>query len=111
MEALRRGPPTSPDCMHCGTLKLLNFATLLALRSRFGFLHFLDERGNDVEEVADDGVVGDFEDRRLRIFIDGENGARPFHADNVLDGAADAQREIELGSDGLSGRTDLAIHG
>ena len=31
--------------------------------------------------------------------------------DHVLDGAADAEREIELGRDGLAGAADLAVHG
>ena len=35
----------------------------------------------------------------------------PFHADLVLDGAGDAEREVELGSDGLPRAADLAVHG
>src|SRR5580693_3526006 len=66
---------------------------------------FFDERGDDFEEVAYDAVVGYFEDWRVLIFIDGGDGAGAFHADYVLDGAANAEREIKFGRD------DLAVHG
>src|SRR5580692_7926955 len=72
---------------------------------------FFDERGDDFEEVAYDAVVGYFEDWRVLIFIDGGDGAGAFHADYVLDGAANAEREIEFGRDGLAGAADLAVHG
>src|SRR5207302_9373880 len=82
-----------------------------ALCSRLNFLHFLNQRRNDVEQVADYAVIGDLEDRSLGVFVDGDDGARAFHAHDVLDGAADAERQIKLGSDGLAGAADLAVHG
>jgi hypothetical protein len=71
---------------------------------------FFDEGGNDFEEIADDAVIGDFEDGRVLILVDGGDGARALHAHHMLDGAADAQREIKLGRDGLAGAADLAVH-
>ena len=42
-------------------------------------------------------MSADLEDRRFAVLVDGDDGARSLHADNVLDGAADAKREIEFG--------------
>ena len=41
--------------------------------SRF---HRVDHRRHDLEQVADDAVVGDFEDRRVGILVDRDDGAR-----------------------------------
>src|SRR5574341_2259543 len=61
----------------------------------FGFLDLFDERGDDVEQVGGHAVVGDLEDGGLGILIDGDDGARALHADDVLDGAGDAQRQVK----------------
>src|SRR5258708_17389110 len=45
------------------------------------------------------------------IFVDCDDGARAFHANDVLNRAADAEREIQLGCNRLAGGTDLAVHG
>ena len=37
------------------------------------FLDFLNQRGNDFEEVGDDSVSGDFEDGRFLVLIDGHD--------------------------------------
>src|SRR5215510_4070049 len=56
----------------------------------FCILQFFGESGHDFEDVAHNAVVGDFEDGGILVFVDGDDGARAFHADDVLDGAADA---------------------
>src|SRR5579859_646742 len=76
----------------------------------FCFLQFLGERGHDFENVADDAVIGDFENRRVLIFVDGDDGARALHADDVLDVSADPEREVKFWRDGLAGAADLALH-
>ena len=58
----------------------------------------------------DDAVVGDLEDRRVGVLVDGDDGARALHADEVLDGAGDAERDVELRRHGLAGAADLALH-
>src|ERR1700722_8352556 len=78
--------------------------------SGFGFFEGFGEGGHDFEDVSDDAVVGDFEDGGVLVFVDGDDGARAFHADDVLDGTADAECEIKFGSDGLAGAADLAFH-
>src|ERR1700677_4260996 len=72
--------------------------------SCFYLLHFLSQGRNDIKQVADNRIIGDFEDGGLGIFVHGDDGARAFHAYDVLDGAANAEREIKLGRDRLAGR-------
>ena len=61
----------------------------------------------DFEQVADDEQVGELGDRCVRVAVDGHDRARRPHPDLVLDGAADAEREVELGLDDLAGLPDL----
>src|SRR5215471_1732224 len=72
-------------------------ATLLCLLQLFG------QGRHDFEDVSDHAVVGKFEDGRVLVLIDGDDGAGAFHADDMLDGTADTEREIELGRNGLAG--------
>lgn len=50
-------------------------------------LQGLNKRGNDFEEIGGNAVIGDFEDGRIRVFINGHDALRAFHAYKVLDGA------------------------
>jgi len=68
--------------------KLLEDWLQLLLFEGFG------ERRNEFENVSDDAVIGDLEYRRVLVLVDGHDGARTLHPHDVLDGAADAQREI-----------------
>src|SRR5260370_40281213 len=81
------------------------------LRSGLGFLRFLRQRGDEIKQVAHHAVVGDLEDRRLGIFINGDDGARALHAHNMLDGAADADGQVKFWRNRLAGAADLAVHG
>src|ERR1051325_400613 len=74
-------------------------------------LQLFGEGGHDFEDVADDAVIGNFENGRVRILVDGDDGARALHADNMLNGAADAKREVEFRRNGLAGAANLALHG
>ena len=51
---------------------------------------------DDVEEVGDRPVVGDVEDRRAGVGVDGDDQLRALHALDVLGGAGDAEPEVEL---------------
>src|ERR1700685_3167328 len=77
-------PPTEADSITAAASGLLCF------------FEFFGECGDDFEEVADDAVVGYFEDGRVGVFVDRYDGARALHAHNVLDRAADSQREIQF---------------
>jgi hypothetical protein len=58
---------------------------------------------DDLEEIADDAVVGDLEDGRFGVFVDGGDELGAGYARQVLDGARDAEGQVEVGRDGLVG--------
>src|SRR5712664_2936767 len=78
--------------------------------SGLDFFHTSGAAGHDFEDVADDAVLGDFEDGGVGILVDGDDGARALHADDVLNRAANAQRQIKFRSYRLAGAADLALH-
>src|SRR6185369_14055005 len=63
----------------------------LSLETSCGLVQLRDECGRDLEQVADDAVVGHFEDRRVGVLVDGNDGARTLHADQMLNRTRDAQ--------------------
>ena len=68
---------------------------------------FGEDGGDELGDVADDAVVGDFEDGGFGVAVDGDDGFALVHAGEVLDGAGDADGDVELGLDGLAGLADL----
>src|SRR6266446_3729919 len=76
----------------------------------FCLLQLFGERGHDFENVADYAVIGDFEDRRVLILVDRDYRARALHTNDVLNGAADSERQIQFWRDSLPGAADLALH-
>src|SRR5437762_6056743 len=58
----------------------------LAVATLLGFFQSFGQGGHDFEDVADDAVIGDFEDGRVGILVDGDDGARALHADHMLNG-------------------------
>src|SRR5687768_8112815 len=72
-------------------------------------LDLFDKYRNRVEQVTDDTVIGNVEDRGFAVFVDRHDRARVLHPDDVLDRAGDTEGDINFGRDGLSGRSDLAI--
>src|SRR5438552_6895514 len=83
----------------------------LILRSCFSLLNLLNQWGDDVEQISYDGVICDLENRRFRILVDRDNGARALHPHNMLNRSADPECQIELGRNRLTRRPDLAVHG
>src|SRR2546429_6707380 len=59
-------------------------------------LELLRQLRHDLEQVADDAVVGDLEDRRLGILVDRDDHLRRAHAGQVLDRGRDAKPPVEL---------------
>src|SRR3954471_16930069 len=74
------------------------------------FVQRCNERRNNFKQVARDTIVGDLEDRCFGILVDSDNRARAFHADEMLNGAGDAKRDVQLRRDGLARAADLPIH-
>src|SRR5438045_3526639 len=74
---------------------------IIGLLNAFGLFYFFNQRRHNLKNVSHDAVIRNLENWRFRIFVDGDDRARAFHANDVLDGAADSEREIKLGSNGL----------
>src|SRR5690242_17629221 len=58
--------------------------------------HGLRQRRYDLEDVADDPVIRDLEDRCFLILVDRDDRLRCAHASEVLDRARDPDRNVEL---------------
>src|SRR5262249_13555430 len=69
----------------------------------------LFELRQDLEEVADEAIVGDLEDRRLLVLVDGDDHLAVLHAGQMLDRAGDADSDVEVGRDHLAGLADLPV--
>src|SRR5262245_35422862 len=65
------------------------------------------ERRHRLEEVRDQADIGDLEDRRLLVLVDGHDDLRVLHSGQMLDRAGDADGDIELGRHDLAGLADL----
>src|SRR5207237_4677134 len=59
------------------------------------------------DHAADDSVTGNLEDRRILVFVDGDDCLGGAHAGEVLDRAGNSDRDVELGTDEPAGLTDL----
>src|SRR5262245_27968497 len=70
-------------------------------------LHGLGERRHDLEQVPHQAVVGHLEDGGFGVLVDRDDATRRRHAGEMLDGAGDADRDIELRRHGLAGLPDL----
>src|SRR5207237_532844 len=78
-----------------------------AKASAAALLHELGQLRDDRVQVADDGQVGELEDRRIRVLVDRDDHVGVLHADLVLDRARDADRDVQLRRDALAGLADL----
>src|SRR6478609_5228660 len=65
--------------------------------------------GHDLEQVTHDAVVGNLEDRRFLVLVDRHDGLAVLHAGEMLDGAGDADGDVEVGRDHLAGLADLVV--
>src|SRR5205085_2992744 len=74
-------------------------------------LKLLGQLRDDFEQVADEAHVGDLEDGRFLILVDGDDGLRILHSRQVLDRAGNADSDIDFGGDDLAGLADLVIVG
>src|SRR5829696_6804484 len=94
-----------PTTLPCGRNSMT--APVPAERLLAPVLELLEERLSDVEQVADDHEIRELRDRRVGVAVDADDRAGGLHADLVLDRARDAEREVKLGLDDLSGLADL----
>src|SRR5262245_38118865 len=68
-----------------------------------------DELRNGLEEVGDEAVIRDLENRRVGVLVDRDDRLRPLHSSQVLDRPGDADREVELRRDDASGLANLQL--
>lgn len=57
-------------------------------------LELFGQKRHDFEQVADDAIVGNLEDRRFRILVNRDDDTRLAHAGHMLDRAADAAGDV-----------------
>src|SRR6478672_453292 len=67
------------------------------------------ELWQDGEQIADEAVIGNLEDRGLGILVDGDDDFRIFHAGEMLYGAGNADGDVKLWRHHLAGLADLMI--
>ena len=60
------------------------------------------ELRHDLEQIAHQAHVGDFEDRRFAVLVDGHDGARVLDAGQMLNRAGDADGDVDVGRDDLA---------
>src|ERR1051325_786244 len=68
----------------------------------FELLYLFGENRDCFKEVSDDAVVCYVEDGSFRVFVDGDDGLRVLHADEVLYRSTDSERYVELRSYSLA---------
>src|SRR5699024_3107067 len=73
--------------------------------------HRLIQLRDDLEQIAHQAEVGDLEDRRLRVLVDGDNRAGVLDPGQVLEGAGDAKAHVQIRRDDLAGLADLHVVG
>src|SRR4051812_37263926 len=78
-----RATKVTPDVK----VTLLGAADLPDLRRQAGY---------HLEQIADDAVVRDLEDRRVLVPVDGDDGLGRAHAREMLDGTGDTDRDVEI---------------
>src|SRR6476619_5030310 len=74
-------------------------------------LQFLDELGHDLVRVAHQTKIGNVEDGRVWVAIDGHNCAGVFHARQMLYGAGDTYCDVEFRRYDFSRLADLQLVG
>src|SRR5262245_12292162 len=84
---------------------------MIATGGSLALVDLFGELWSHLEQVAHHAVVDQLEDRRFGILVDGHDHLRGLHAGPVLNGAGDADRDVELWRDGLARLADLELVG
>src|SRR5262245_38617659 len=62
-------------------------------------------------KIGNESIVGDLEDRRLFVLVDGHDDFRILHPGEMLDRAGNPGSDVELGRHNLAGLADLPVVG
>src|SRR6266850_2383134 len=107
--ARRPDIPAAWQCRPARRARSARTACPSTVPGRCSFLKLLDHAGYQLEEIADQAVVGHLEDRRFLILVDGHDHPAVLHARQVLDRARDPDRYVEVRRDDLAGLPDLPV--
>ena len=66
-----------------------------------------DELGYRFEQVRNETIVRDLEDRRFAVVVDGNDDLAFLHPGEVLNRTGNADRDVQIGRDNLAGLTNL----
>src|SRR5579859_5580380 len=66
--------------------------SIIMTLQEFLFTQFGGEFRQGLEQIGHQAVIGDLEDRRLFVLVDGDDHLAVLHARQMLDGAGDAHR-------------------
>src|SRR5215217_5083696 len=75
------------------------------VRESKGLFEFRQDR----EQIADEAVVCDLEDRGFLVLVDGDDDLAVLHAGEMLDRTGNADRDVELRSHHLARLPDLPV--
>ena len=98
-----------PALLHGWRVLLLALSPQAGPGLRLGRFHRRGKRGDHLKEVAHDAIVGDLEDGRVGILVDGDHALRAFHAHQMLNRSGDSNGQVELGRDSLARAAYLAL--
>src|SRR6185436_972103 len=73
------------------------------------FLKRLGEFRDRLEQVGHQSVIRHLEDRRVLVFVDGDDDLAVLHAGQMLNRARDADRDVEFRRHDLAGLADLVV--
>ena len=74
-------------------------------------LESVDHHGNNLEQVAADAVVSNFEDGSGVVLVDSDDALGVRHTSLVLDSTGDTQSDVDARTDGFTGLTNLVDSG
>ena len=98
-------------------MSIINLLIILFIIQLFLFIVYIfllrfdrfDHFRNDFEQIPNQSVVGNFEDRLILILVDSNDQLGMIHSGFMLDGSADSKRHIDLRMNGFSGLADLPV--
>src|SRR5438094_8383554 len=85
------------------------FPGKLLFGSALQLLDLFRKHRQHFEEIADDSIIGNVEDRGFGILINGHDGLGVLHSNQMLNRSGDAHGDVKFRSHSLTGRANLTI--
>ena len=74
-------------------------------------LEALEKQRNDLEQIAADAVIGNLKDGSVLVLVDSNDTFGILHTRKMLDCTGNAESDINTGTHGLTGLTNLMVGG